>query len=170
MIFLVLSPFPFNNQKKFFPPPWKKKFGQMTVMNYFWGNDIQDLSGKWLLLYIVQYLPIRGNDSFDISVKCRDAAQGNMPNFLNQHRQYIHPGLPPKKGHAKSLSCKIKAISRWELSCFFFPFFKKVFLLLCFCLRRSPDHGTVDVVVVLVVVGGTTLIFDFFQDTEIFIK
>ncbi len=42
-----------------------------------------------------------------------------------------------------------------------------------FCLRRSPDHGTVDVVVVVVVVvlvGGTTLIFDFFQDTEIFIK
>ena len=38
-----------------------------------------------------------------------------------------------------------------------------------FCLRRSPDHGTVDVVVV-VLVGGTTLIFDFFQDTEIFIK
>ncbi len=47
---------------------------------------------------------------------------------------------------------------------------------LSFCLRRSPDHGTVDVVVVVVVVvvivllGGTTLIFDFFQDTEIFIK
>ncbi len=41
-----------------------------------------------------------------------------------------------------------------------------------FCLRRSPDHGTVDVVVVVVVVlvGGTTLVFDFFQDTEIFIK
>ncbi len=41
-----------------------------------------------------------------------------------------------------------------------------------FCLRRSPDHGTVDVVVVvlLLLVGGTTLIFDFFQDTEIFIK
>ncbi len=40
-----------------------------------------------------------------------------------------------------------------------------------FCLRRSPDHGTVDVVVVVVVVvGGTTLIFDFFQDTKIFIK
>ncbi len=41
-----------------------------------------------------------------------------------------------------------------------------------FCLRRSPDHGTVDVVVVvvLVLVGGTTLVFDFFQDTEIFIK
>ncbi len=40
-----------------------------------------------------------------------------------------------------------------------------------FCLRRSPDHGTVDVVVVVVVlVGGTTLVFNFFQDTEIFIK
>ncbi len=41
-----------------------------------------------------------------------------------------------------------------------------------FCLRRSPDHGTVDVVVVVVLLllGGTTLIFDFFQDTEIFIK
>ncbi len=54
-----------------------------------------------------------------------------------------------------------------------------------FCLRRSPDHGTVDVVVVVVVVvvvgvvvvlvvvlllGGTTFVFDFFQDTEIFIK
>ncbi len=34
-----------------------------------------------------------------------------------------------------------------------------------FCLRRSPDHGTVDVVVVVVVVliGGTTLVFDFFK-------
>ncbi len=45
---------------------------------------------------------------------------------------------------------------------------------LCFCLRRSPDHGTVDVVVVVVLllllVGGTTLVFYFFQDTEIFIK
>ncbi len=40
----------------------------------------------------------------------------------------------------------------------------------CCCLRRSPDHGTVDVDVVVVLVGGTTLIFDFFQDTEIFIK
>ncbi len=43
-----------------------------------------------------------------------------------------------------------------------------------FCLRRSPDHGTVDVVVVLLLLllllGGATLIFDFFQDTEIFIK
>ncbi len=41
-----------------------------------------------------------------------------------------------------------------------------------YCLRRSPDHGTVDVVVVVVLllVGGTTLVFDFFQDTEIFIK
>ena len=42
---------------------------------------------------------------------------------------------------------------------------------LYFCLRRSPDHGTVDVVVVvLLLLGGTTLVFDFFQDTEIFIK
>ncbi len=38
-----------------------------------------------------------------------------------------------------------------------------------FCLRRSPDHGTVDVVVVVVVVvlllllGGTTLVFVFFK-------
>ncbi len=43
-------------------------------------------------------------------------------------------------------------------------------LLFPFCLRRSPDHGTVDVIVVVVLIGGTTLIFDFFQDTEIFIK
>ncbi len=42
-----------------------------------------------------------------------------------------------------------------------------------FCLRQSPDHGTVDVLVVLLLLlflGGTTLIFAFFQDTEIFIK
>ncbi len=35
-----------------------------------------------------------------------------------------------------------------------------------FCQRRSPDHGTVNVVVVVVVVfvlGGTTLVFDFFK-------
>ncbi len=46
-------------------------------------------------------------------------------------------------------------------------------LYVYFCLRQSPDHGTVDVVVVVLVVvllGGTTLIFNFFQDTEIFIK
>ena len=29
-----------------------------------------------------------------------------------------------------------------------------------FCLRRSPDHGTVEVVVVVV---GTTFNFDFFE-------
>ncbi len=53
-------------------------------------------------------------------------------------------------------------------------FLKKAFEFphpIIFCLRRSPDHGTVDVVVVLLLLlGGTTLIFDFFQDTEIFIK
>ncbi len=45
---------------------------------------------------------------------------------------------------------------------------------LSFCLRRSPDHGTVDVVVVLLLLllllGGTTLVFHFFQDTEIFLE
>ncbi len=36
-------------------------------------------------------------------------------------------------------------------------------ITLIFCLRRSPDHGTVNVVVVVVVVVMTTFTFDFFS-------
>ncbi len=39
---------------------------------------------------------------------------------------------------------------------------------LLFCLRRSPDHGTVEVVVGVVV--GTIFNFDFFRDRANFIK
>ena len=47
----------------------------------------------------------------------------------------------------------------------------KIIIFKSFCLRRSPDHGTVKVVVVVVVVlGRTTLVFHFLQDTEISIK
>ncbi len=38
----------------------------------------------------------------------------------------------------------------------------------CFCLRRRPDHGIVDVVLLLL--EGTTLVFKLSQDTETFIK
>ena len=41
-------------------------------------------------------------------------------------------------------------------------------LLNYFCLRRSRDNGTVDAVVLLL--GGTALVFDFFQNTEFFMK
>ncbi len=46
----------------------------------------------------------------------------------------------------------------------------KIIIFKSFCLRRSPDHRTVNVVAVLVVLGRTTLVFHFLQDTKIFIK
>ncbi len=47
----------------------------------------------------------------------------------------------------------------------FFCFLLISAIVLCFCLRRSPDHGTVEVVVVVVVVV-TIFNFNFFFEIE----